>query len=200
MKQNKIDSIQEWLPIVQILENGIVKLKNNNYIKIIKIIPVNYNLKSDLEKEAILNSYKTFLKTCNFDMQLIIQSNKEDLSEHIKKVKQQIEKTTNENIKLLSENYIEFIQKKNLEQHSSSKNFYIIIKKSNNQNKNLKTNFQEIIFQELNENYLKIKECLSRCGNIANAIDEPQMVNKILKSFLENDFNKILIEEENLNE
>jgi hypothetical protein len=200
MNQKNIESIQEWLPITQILENGIVKLQENIYVKIIKIIPVNYNLKSDLEKEAILNSYKTFLKTCNFDMQIIIQSNKEDLSKHIKKVKQQMEKITNENIKILSENYIEFIQKKNLEQHSSSKNFYIIIKKSNIQNKNSKTNFQEIIFQELNENYLKIKECLSRCGNIAIAIDEPQMVNNIFKSFLENDFNKILFKEDKINE
>lgn len=77
MKQETIKSIQEWLPITQVLENGIIKLKEDNYIKIIKIIPVGYNLKSDLEKEAILNSYKTFLKTCNFDMQLIIQSKKE---------------------------------------------------------------------------------------------------------------------------
>lgn len=85
MKQETIKSIQEWLPITQVLENGIIKLKEDNYIKIIKIIPVGYNLKSDLEKEAILNSYKTFLKTCNFDMQLIIQSNKEDLSRTYRK-------------------------------------------------------------------------------------------------------------------
>lgn len=85
MKPETIESIQEWLPIAQILENGIIKLKENIYIKIIKIIPVGYNLKSDLEKEAILNSYKTFLKTCNFDMQLIIQSNKEDLSRPYRK-------------------------------------------------------------------------------------------------------------------
>ena len=85
MKQETIKSIQEWLTIDQILENGIIKLKEDNYIKIIKIIPVGYNLKSDLEKEAILNSYKTFLKTCNFDMQLIIQSNKEDLSRTYRK-------------------------------------------------------------------------------------------------------------------
>ncbi len=29
-------AVQEWLPIQYILENGIIKLKNNNYIKIIK--------------------------------------------------------------------------------------------------------------------------------------------------------------------
>lgn len=196
MKKEIIEPIQNWLPIEDIFENGIIKVKENNYIKIIKIIPVNYNLKSDLEKEAILNSYQTFLKTCQFDMQIIIQSNKEDLSEHIKKIRKQNEKQENKNMKLLCEQYIEFIQRKNLEQHSSSKNFYIIIQKSNLSNKNSKTNFQEIIFQELNENYLKIKECLSRCGNLAISIDEPETIKTILKSFLGNIPNNI-IEKEN---
>ena len=43
-----------------------VKLKDESYVKILKIIPINYSLKSEIEKEAILNSYKIFLKTCNF--------------------------------------------------------------------------------------------------------------------------------------
>lgn len=42
------------------IKNGIIKLKDNSYIKIIKIYPINFNLKSELEKEAILNSYKIF--------------------------------------------------------------------------------------------------------------------------------------------
>lgn len=183
MKKETIESIQEWLPILQVFKNGIIQLKENRYIKIIKIIPVNYSLKSDLEKEAILNSYQTFLKTCHFDMQLVVQSNKEDLSLHIQKIKKQNEKEKNKNRLLLSENYIQFIQKKNQEQLSSSKNFYIVIEKSNLQNKNSKTNFQEIIFQELNENYLKIKECLSRCGNLAISIEEPKIIQEIIKSF-----------------
>ena len=56
MKKN--NSIQEWIPFEKILENGIIKLKDNSYIKIIKIYPINFNLKSELEKEAILNYYK----------------------------------------------------------------------------------------------------------------------------------------------
>lgn len=195
MKKEIIEPIQNWLPIENIFENGIIKLKEDKYIKIIKIIPVNYNLKSDLEKKAILNSYQTFLKTCQFDMQIIVQSNKEDLSEHINKIKEQNEKQENKNMKILSEKYIEFIQRKNLEQQSSSKNFYIIIQKSNLSIKNPKTSFQEIIFQELNENYLKIKECLSRCGNLAIVIDEPENIKTILKSFLGNIPNNIIEKE-----
>lgn len=73
MKEQNYISVQEWLPVQKILEKGILKLKDNSYIKIIKIIPINYNLKSELEKEAILNSYKIFLKTCNFDIQILIR-------------------------------------------------------------------------------------------------------------------------------
>ena len=72
MKEKNNLSLQEWLPFDKIMDGGIIKLKNNDYIKIIKIIPINYNLKSELEKEAILNSYKIFLKTCNFNLQILI--------------------------------------------------------------------------------------------------------------------------------
>ena len=69
-----IHSVQKWLPFEKILDNGIIKLKNNCYVMIMKVKPINYNLKSNFEKEAILNSYKIFLKTCNFDIQIIIQT------------------------------------------------------------------------------------------------------------------------------
>ena len=77
MEEKQIRSVQDWLPIQKILEKGIIKLKDSSYVKILKVIPINYNLKSELEKEAILNSYKIFLKTCNFDIQILIQSNKD---------------------------------------------------------------------------------------------------------------------------
>ena len=47
MEKRKDKSIQEWLPIQRILENGIIQLKDNTYIKIIKIKPINFNLKSE---------------------------------------------------------------------------------------------------------------------------------------------------------
>lgn len=182
MKEEQIISVQEWLPVQRILEKGIIKLKDNSYIKIIKIIPINYNLKSELEKEAILNSYKIFLKTCNFDIQILIQSNKEDLSKIISNINKKIENEKNDNIIKLSKNYIEFIKKINREKKSSSKNFYIIIKNSI-KNKKEKIN-EEIIIQDLNEKYFKIKECLSRCGNIAQEFDTKQEIINVFLSFL----------------
>ena len=158
-----------------------VEIENNTYIKILEVTPINYNLKSDLEKEAILNSYKIFFKTCHFDIQILIQSNKEDLSHHISKIKKIILKKENKYLKNLAENYIQYISNLNNNKKSASKKFYIIIKNHpiNKKEKNI-----EIIRQELNEKYFKIKECLSRCGNRVRNIDEKEEILKIFFSFL----------------
>ena len=190
MKKKNINSVQNWLLWDEFLSDGIIKLRNGSYIKIIKVYPINYNLKSNLEKEAILNSYKIFLKTCNFNIQILIQTNKEDLSKHINKINIQKEKEKNEIISYISNQYIEYIKKLNKEKISSSKNFYIVIKEKN-ENKKDEIKNKEIIIDELNEKYFKIKECLSRCGNLVFECKDKIETKEIIKSFLNNkNFNK----------
>ena len=182
--KKKINTVQNWLPYDKVLNNGIIKMKDNSYIKILKISPINFNLKSNLEKEYILNSYKIFLKTCNYDIQILIQSNKEDLSKHISKI-EEINKNKEEKIKIISKKYINFIQEINQKKKSSSKIFYILVKE-NPINKNKKNNEEneKIFYEKLNEKYFQIKESLSRCGNIVNQCDSKEEVEKIIKSFL----------------
>ena len=172
----KEQNVKEWLPLEKIYEDGIIKLKNNNYLKIIKIMPINYNLKSELEKKSIINSYKIFLKTCNLPIQILIQSKKENLDDHILKIQKNIKK--NKKIKNIAEEYIKNIKSINLSKKSSTKEFYIII---NNEKNNIE---EEIIKNELNEKYFKIKECLSRCGNSVQEVSEKVETIKILFSFL----------------
>ena len=119
------------------------------------------------------------MKTCNFDIQIIVQSNKEDLSKHILRIKETVKKETNLNLLKISEKYIEYIIRLNNEKKSSSKNFYIIIKSYQKD----KTK-EEIIISELNERYFKIKECLARCGNIVSEIVSKEELRNILFTFL----------------
>ena len=178
----KNKTLQEWLPIKEIDKKGVVKLKNNNLIKIIKVNPINYNLKSDLEKESILNSYRIFLKTCNFDIQILIQSNKEDLSHHINNIQNNISKKENKYLEKISKNYIQYINKINSERKSSSKDFYIIISNENKKNNNIQT--EELLKNDLKEKYFKIKECLSRTGNSVQEISNKENIEKLFFSIL----------------
>ncbi len=180
VKKIKYKNVQDWIPIEKIFDNGIIKINKNKYIKIIKIIPINYNLKSDLEKQTILNSYKILLKTCNFNFQILIQSNKEDLSQHILNIQKNIQKKENKYLNEISENYIKFINQLNNSKKSSSKDFYLIL--SNEKNNNI--NSMEIIENDLKEKYFKIKECLFRCGNNVLEINNKNNIYKIFNSLL----------------
>lgn len=183
IKVTKENSTQNLIPIKEIKEKGIIKLKNEQYIKIIKIFPINYELKSELEKKSILNSYKTFLKTFNFNLQILVQSKKENLKKQILILEQEKKIKKETNAKNIYDQYIEYIKKINSENKSSSKNFFIIIHQDDEfKNINHENNSEKIIIENLNEKYFKIKETLSRCGNFVYEIDKKETID-ILYSF-----------------
>lgn len=176
--ENKKLTVQEWIDIENIYENGVIKLKNHKYIKIIKIVPINFNLKSDLEKQSILNSYKIFLKTCNFDIQILIQSNKQDLKKNIKNIEDNIKKENLDFLNIIGNDYIKYISSINLLKSSASKDFFIII----GNDKNSEQDNEDIIIDELNEKFFKIKECLLRCGNTVKNINKKEEARSVLNS------------------
>lgn len=184
LKFEKEQSTQSWLPFEDIYDSGLIFYKNS-FIKILRINPINYDLKSNLEKEAIINSYKNFLKTCDFDIQILIQSKKEDISKVISQIKNS--KENNSKIKEIQENYIHYMMKLNQEKNSSSKNFYMIIRKKIDVLKKEAedfTNEEGRAYEYLNECYFKIKDTLTRCGNVIHEVNSKQEIVTIFHSFV----------------
>ena len=171
--KKQIKSTKDWIPIENVEENGLIKLKNKQYIKLIKIIPINFNLKSDIEKEVILESYKNFLKSCNFDIQIIIQSKKENLLKNIINIKNNY-KNENKKIIDLCEKYINYIEYINSEKSFCSKNYFILTKYSPEE---IQDN------NKLAENQVKIREGLIKCGNIVIDDLKKEEIKEILNSF-----------------
>ena len=148
-------------------------------MKLLKVYPINYNLKSSLEKEAILNSYRLFLKTCNFDIQILVQSKKEDLSYHLKKISDL--KINNEKMNMYRNSYIEYLRKVSLENKSSNKEFYIVLKQPIEGENISFENSLQIAENKIFENFMKVKDTISRTGVIVKQIDSEQDVLNLLK-------------------
>ena len=55
------DSIQAWLPIKNII-GGVVITKDNRFIKILEVLPVNFYLKSGNDQQNIIAAYASYLK------------------------------------------------------------------------------------------------------------------------------------------
>ena len=165
MFNRKINSIQSWFCIDDILENGTIITKESGRVKILKIEPINFFLRSEMEKEVVINSYKNIFKSINFDIQIIIQSTKEDLSSNIDYIKSK--QTSN---KQLLNQYIEYIESLNQIKKSNNKNFYLIVKETSEQN-------------SINEKISKIQELLERCGNRSYVVNSKEEVIKIIETF-----------------
>lgn len=104
------------------------------------------------------------------------------------------QKEKNNKIKEIIENYIKFIEIKNEETKSSSKNFYIIVKYDLNEvKKEMADNYvnESIAINFLNECFFKIKESLSRCGNVVYDINSKKESKEILNSFFNPKIKKI---------
>ena len=54
------DSIQAWLPVKNII-GGVVITKDNRFIKILEVLPVNFYLKSPSDQQNIITSYAAYL-------------------------------------------------------------------------------------------------------------------------------------------
>ena len=56
------DSAQAWLPIKNIV-GGVVVTRDNRFIKILEVLPVNIYLKSSSDRQNIISSYASW--ACN---------------------------------------------------------------------------------------------------------------------------------------
>lgn len=177
-KQEK--SSQDWVQFEKVLENGVIQAKKN-CLKVIKVFPINYDLKSNLEKEAILNSYRLFLKSCDFNFQILVQSKNENLSKHISKLKEKIKNEKQVSVNEMAKSYTQFIHNINSENKSSSKEFFIILKFDLDKiQKEFFSQKESMANNQLQEQYFKIKETLSRCGNIVQELNTKKEVEEFL--------------------
>lgn len=145
-KENIINTI-DFLEIEDVIED--ILITKDKYIRVLKVQPVNYDLKSEFEKKSIIEAYKTVFKTCNFDFQILIISQKEKIDKNLELLNQKLlTKTDSLNkeklfykkeyevedlqkqeifLNRIYENYINFIKKINSDENITSKSFYIIL-------------------------------------------------------------------------
>lgn len=104
---------------------------------------------------------------CNFDIQILAQSKKKDLDNHILKIENNIEVENNEKIKKLMREYINMVNNE-VKKFAITKRFFIIFS-SDILSKNFDKNKALL---DLEEKTLKIKNALFSCGNDIREFDK----------------------------
>ena len=75
-----------YLPIAQI-RNGIIKTRDERYVKIVEVLPINFLLRSASEKRSIVQAFASYLKIAPPKLQFKVLSKKADMKEYIEKIR-----------------------------------------------------------------------------------------------------------------
>lgn len=81
------DSIQSWLPIKNII-GGVVITRDNRFVKILEVLPVNIYLKSPADRQNIIASFASYLKIAPDSMQFEARTLPADTEEYVRQMEE----------------------------------------------------------------------------------------------------------------
>ena len=117
---------QEYVPIKEV-RDGIIVLKDGSLRALVLTSSINFSLKSEDERQAIIYQFQDFLNSLDFSIQIFLQSRKLDIRPYIALMEQQEKKQSNELMKIQTKEYIEFIKSFTKNTNIMTKHFFIVI-------------------------------------------------------------------------
>jgi len=109
------------------IRNDTVVLKNGGIRAVLETNSINFNLKSEPEQTAIIQSYQSFLNTLDFQVQIVVQSKKLDLDNYLANLKGIAEKQPNPLLQKQTFEYVEYIQRLLEYADIMDKRFYVVV-------------------------------------------------------------------------
>ena len=120
------NATQEFVPIDDV-RDGVIILKNGGMRGVLMASSINFSLKSNDERQAILLQFQDFLNSLDFSIQILAQSRKLDIRPYIALLEGRQKKQTNDLMKMQIEQYMEFIKSFTESTNIMTKNFFIIV-------------------------------------------------------------------------
>jgi hypothetical protein len=126
MAKSSAPSTQEHLPIAGI-QDSVVIMTDGSVRIVLKVEPINFDLKSDQEQNAIIYAYQSFLNSLDFPIQFVIQSKKLDLERYLLRLQESEKNITSDLLRIQIEDYIGFVRQLISVANIMSKRFYVVI-------------------------------------------------------------------------
>ncbi len=117
---------QDFVPIDQV-RDGIILLKDGSMRAIVLASSLNFSLKSDDERSAIILQFQDFINSLDFPVEISIQSRRLDIRPYIALLEERYKEQMNDLMKIQTREYIEFIQKFTETTNIMTKSFFIVV-------------------------------------------------------------------------
>lgn len=117
---------QEFVPIKEV-RDGIAILKDGSMRGVVLSSSLNFSLKSEDERKAIVLQFQDFLNSLDFTVQISIQSRRLDIRPYIALLEDRYKEQMNDLMKIQTREYIDFIKKFTETTNIMTKSFFIVV-------------------------------------------------------------------------
>ena len=153
------DSIQAWLPIKNII-GGVVITKDNRFVKILEVLPVNIYLKSTNDRQNIISSFAAYLKIAPDTLQMVARTLPADTQAYVEQMQRYAENEDNEACREMIEDNIREIGL-GIASNAMRHRFFLVFQYEANMR--AKRNTVQAIVQRLNEEADTARRYLDIC-------------------------------------
>lgn len=117
---------QRHLLVADVVDD-IVLTKNGGAALVLSCSALNFSLLSEKEQQAITLAYAAFLNSLSFPVQILVRSQRKDISEYLNFLAKEESEQKNEKLKGLMSSYREFVSAVVKKKNVLEKDFFIVI-------------------------------------------------------------------------
>ena len=117
---------QSFVPLKDI-HNGVITRDDGVLCAVLLVSSVNFNLKSEDERQAILYQFQSILNSLEVGVQIIVQSRRLNIKPYLQYLEEVYEKQTIELLRLQTREYINFISDFTERNEIMTKQFFVVV-------------------------------------------------------------------------
>lgn len=176
-KIKTITSTQTFCPVLDV-QDGVVLTRDNNYVKIMEISPINFDLRPVDEQDAIVGAFSSVLRMLPKKVHIKITSERADLTPYIQNIQDHMANEYNERCREQQAGQIELLRKTEKQDGTTHRFFLSFAYEGENTLISKRPSFNEIR-ASLNRDAFAIRAALENCGNsiISDGNDTEQTLN-----------------------
>jgi hypothetical protein len=112
---------------IQGVKDGVLILRNDHCRVVLQVSSVNFELKSEDEQDAIIDTYESFLNSVGIPLQILIRTREIDMDKYLGELDERLAGETEAIYKKQLSNYDEFIRSLISTNKILTRNFYVIV-------------------------------------------------------------------------
>jgi hypothetical protein len=126
-KMGYLDNSMKKFFGIKKIEKDSVYFQNGSVKAIVHVQPINFNILSTNQRKAIIASYKEFLHSLDFPIQIVMRTVNLDLEDYLQKLHEKAKKSKKPSIMNQFQDFKEFVQQYISENNVKNRLFYIVI-------------------------------------------------------------------------